>query len=247
MRDKSERESYLPEIGGVSYDDEVDYLAIGDIHGCFNTLSNLLKELGSVDGYNCPRGYKLISVGDLNNKGPHSIEVLNWAMDLSKKGDLLVVDSNHGRRLARRLAGRCKPGGEVERTFREIKKLNNKNYEQEVISFLSNLPAFLRLKGSYWGEFYVTHAAGSMRLFEKSELTQRERNFCLGASSFKWSGDKMIITGHVTLSKPTKEIHNKENGTVIRLDTGVNLGNSLSCYDVSRDRFHEIKTDLRDL
>jgi len=238
----------LPLIGGLDISkDQSRKIIIGDIHGCFHTLERLLGELGSKDGYHPPEGYKILSLGDLNNKGANSIAVLNWAMDLTAKDMLYTVDSNHGRRLARRLSSNCRPGGEVERTYREIKKLEDLPYEDKVVDYLSSLPAYIKASGGPWGEYYVAHAAGSPRLLEKSELSNKERNFFLGTDSFRWSGSKLIVTGHVTVKNPTKEIHAPTNGTVIRLDTGVNLGNLLSAYLPEDDKFISVKTDIRDL
>ena len=238
----------LPLMGGLDIsEDHSRKIIIGDIHGCFNTLQKLLRELGSSDGYHPPDGYKILSLGDLNNKGSDSIAVLNWAMELTKSNELYTVDSNHGRRLARRLSSNCRPGGEVERTFREIRQLEDFEYEDKVVNYLSSLPAYLKASGGPWGEYYVAHAAASPRLLEKKELTAKERNFFLGTDSFRWSGNKLVVTGHVTVENPTKEIHTPSNGTVIRLDTGVNLGNLLSAYLPEEDRFISVKTDLRDL
>lgn len=62
--------------------------AIGDIQGCFTTLSHLLDEIGF-----SPVRDRLWLVGDLINRGPDSLAVLRWA----KQHDavLTVVLGNH--------------------------------------------------------------------------------------------------------------------------------------------------------
>jgi bis(5'-nucleosyl)-tetraphosphatase (symmetrical) len=72
--------------------------AIGDIHGCFETLQGLLRRI-AFD----PRQDHLWLVGDLVNRGPQSLEVLRWAVE---QGDRLVaVLGNHDLHLLARAAG----------------------------------------------------------------------------------------------------------------------------------------------
>lgn len=56
---------------------------IGDVHGCFHTLQNLLLEL--------PKDAELIFVGDLCDKGNFSKDVINFVM----KNEYLCVKGNH--------------------------------------------------------------------------------------------------------------------------------------------------------
>lgn len=66
--------------------------AIGDIHGCFDSLEALWPRLDFR-----PREDRLWLVGDLVNRGPKSLEVLRWARRLGDRlGDRLqVVLGNH--------------------------------------------------------------------------------------------------------------------------------------------------------
>lgn len=62
--------------------------AIGDIHGCFESLQHLLKTIG----FN-RRSDTLWLVGDVVNRGPQSLQVLRWAKQ--NEESLVLVLGNH--------------------------------------------------------------------------------------------------------------------------------------------------------
>ncbi|HEV2851999.1 MAG TPA: symmetrical bis(5'-nucleosyl)-tetraphosphatase [Thermoanaerobaculia bacterium] len=72
--------------------------AIGDVHGCFETLKRLLRRV-AFD----PREDRLWLVGDLVNRGPRSLEVLRWAAE--QDGRIVAVLGNHDLHLLARAAG----------------------------------------------------------------------------------------------------------------------------------------------
>ncbi len=65
-------------------------LIIGDVGGEFESLQQLIAK--------SPPAEKIILLGDLNDRGPHSDKVIQWAMDNSPlfNGNVITLDSNHG-------------------------------------------------------------------------------------------------------------------------------------------------------
>jgi len=107
---------------------------IGDVHGCFDELLELLGKLGyefgvpalaghaldraqALDSTNAlppeggtpnfhhPQGRKLIFVGDLVDRGPKIPQVLKLAMNAVASGAALCVPGNHDVKLMRKLRG----------------------------------------------------------------------------------------------------------------------------------------------
>ena len=81
---------------------------IGDIHGCYDELSELLSKLGyAVDTEQCtatpPDGRKAVFLGDLCDRGPKNIEVLKLVMGMVQAGDAWCVAGNHDVKLLKSL------------------------------------------------------------------------------------------------------------------------------------------------
>ncbi len=71
---------------------------VGDIHGQLDALLQVLQQLGYEDRsgtFFAPRGRKLISVGDVINKGPHSLECLELLQRMQDAGQAEVIIGNH--------------------------------------------------------------------------------------------------------------------------------------------------------
>ena len=64
---------------------------IGDVHGCLEELTSLLAEVYS----KTDTVEEIIFVGDLVDKGPHSVETLKYVRKLSEDRKVTVVEGNH--------------------------------------------------------------------------------------------------------------------------------------------------------
>ena len=85
----------VPVTPGVSYFDANlrgrDFV-VGDVHGCFRTLERALAELDFDPGRD-----RLFGVGDLVNRGSHSVAALEWREQRFKA----VALGNHDRAVLR--------------------------------------------------------------------------------------------------------------------------------------------------
>jgi protein phosphatase len=87
---------------------------IGDVHGCFDELCELLEKLeykitrrsdGFFEVHN-PPGRKVVFVGDLVDRGPNSPDVLRLVMSMVRDSGALCVPGNHEAKLYKYLSGR---------------------------------------------------------------------------------------------------------------------------------------------
>lgn len=79
-------------------DSSIGIDAIGDVHGLKKPLLGLLQSLGydtSCPDLPHPDGRKLMFLGDMVDRGPESIEVLQTVMDAVNKGGHYAVIGNH--------------------------------------------------------------------------------------------------------------------------------------------------------
>jgi serine/threonine protein phosphatase 1 len=67
----------------------VRYLAIGDIHGCYDALRTLAAEVPFT------RSDTIITLGDYVDRGPNSCAVLDWLIAYAKRGKLVALRGNH--------------------------------------------------------------------------------------------------------------------------------------------------------
>jgi len=85
-----------------------DVDVIGDVHGCVEELRALLEALGwrrDDTGWHHPEGRHLVFAGDLVDRGPASLRVLDLASELVEGGHALLVLGNHDDKWWRVLRG----------------------------------------------------------------------------------------------------------------------------------------------
>jgi len=116
---------------------------IGDIHGCFNQFIELLTQIK----YNKDED-KIILVGDLVNRGPDSLSVLNYCISDPNINSVL---GNHDLYLLYLMST-----NKVKGNLKEIVTAKNNT---EIFKWLISRPLFIKFfEKSHKNTFYITHA-----------------------------------------------------------------------------------------
>jgi protein phosphatase len=218
---------------------------IGDAHGCFNELVDLLTQLGysvekqsSVEGSHeyfvkPPEGRKAVFLGDLVDRGPRIPDVLRLVMTMVEAGTALCVPGNHDIKLMRKLRGK-----DVQITHGladSLEQLDKESpeFRAQVADFLDELVSHYVLDK---GKLVVAHAgmkeemqgrgSGKVRDFALyGETTGETDEFGLPVR-YNWAaeyrGRAMVVYGHTPVPQP-----DWLNRT-INIDTGCVFGGSLT-------------------
>ena len=129
--------------------------AIGDVHGCFDTLEKLLQQI--------PNESRLIFIGDIINRGPKSLETIRTVMRMGDRAECLL--GNHELHLLAVYAGQRAMS--PEDTISEI--LNAPDCD-DIIQWLRNRPLALVDHG-----FLCVHAATHWSWSVEETLKQASR------------------------------------------------------------------------
>lgn len=128
---------------------------IGDIHGCFDELLELLSKLGyrkNLDGYYVhPEGRRFLSVGDVMSRGPRSLDTMQLFQKHIVAGLAYMIDSNHGWKIARWLDGRkvqLQHGDEL--LAKEFVRYEQEHGEQEALQLKELLREMLLKAPSHY-------------------------------------------------------------------------------------------------
>ena len=218
---------------------------IGDVHGCFDELVELLTQLGySVEkqsngqgalGYSVkpPGGRKVVFLGDLVDRGPRIPDVLGLAMSMIEAGTALGVPGNHDIKLMRKLRGK-----DVQITHGLADSLEQldkqpQEFRNQVSEFIDGLISHYVLDD---GKLVVAHAgmkeemqgrgSGKVRDFALfGETTGETDEFGLPVR-YNWAaeyrGKAMVVYGHTPV--PQADWLNR----TINIDTGCVFGGSLT-------------------
>lgn len=211
---------------------------IGDVHGCFEELCELLEKLEyqvSREEFAAtpPAGRKAIFVGDLVDRGPDSPGVLKLAMNMTAQGHAHCTPGNHDARLVRKLRdGKGKETHGIALTLEQLRDEPDE-WKKRMIRFLDSLPSHLVLDG---GNLVVAHAGLPQAMHNRSG--GRVRSFALygdttGESDefgmpvrLEWAknyrGHAAVVFGHTPVGAPRWL-----NGA-INIDTGCVFGGSLT-------------------
>jgi protein phosphatase len=213
---------------------------IGDVHGCFDELVELLTALGYQaqpgGAWQHPGGRKMVFVGDLVDRGPKIPEVVRLVMESVKAGGALCVPGNHDVKFMRKIWGK-----DVQITHGLADSLAQfEAYEQHYRGFSRVAAEFIDDLVSHYvlddGKLVVAHAgmketmqgrgSGAVREFALfGETTGETDEFGLPVR-YNWAaeyrGAAAVVYGHTPV--PESEWVNR----TINIDTGCVFGGKLT-------------------
>ena len=225
-------------------DDHGPFDLIGDVHGCYDELIDLLSALGyesyssSADdgrrlGYHHPEGRRALFLGDLVDRGPKITETLGLVMNMVKAGDALCVPGNHEVKLAKYLAGQKVNATHGLAQSIAAFSLGSEEFRLEAKLFIDSLVSHYVLDD---GRLVAAHAglkaelqgraSGAVRAFALyGETTGETDEFGLPVR-YPWAndyrGDAAVVYGHTPVPEP-EWLNN-----TICIDTGCVYGGKLT-------------------
>ncbi len=216
---------------------------IGDVHGCFDELHTLLRQLGyeivvhdengATFHVSHPQQRKVIFLGDLADRGPATPTVLRLVMDMVSSGNALCIPGNHDMKLLRKLKGRdvhirhglAESLAQLEQEPPELK--------ERIITFLDGLISHYVLDD---GKLVVAHAG--LKESMQGRGSRGVREFALYGETtgetdelglpvrYNWAaeyrGKALVVYGHTPVPEP--EWLNR----TINIDTGCVFGGKLT-------------------
>jgi serine/threonine protein phosphatase 1 len=203
---------------------------VGDIHGCYDELMDLLDRLGfGVSD-------RIVSVGDLVTKGPKNREVLELFMTDSR---FATVIGNHDLALRR-----VWNGEEVE--LKAAQKETQKELgpdKDRFLPYLNSLPFMIDL-----GSHVVVHAGLRPNVDLRSQTTEDLTQIrTLGddresKNATPWydvyDGEKVVLFGHWPAPEP------RRGKMALGLDTGCVYGHQLTAYTLETGELTSVPARL---
>jgi protein phosphatase len=218
---------------------------VGDVHGCFDELRELLDRLGygvaerqdedAGTGYAVtpPAGRTAVFLGDLVDRGPKPPAVLRLVMGMVAAGTALCLPGNHDDKLLRALKGRkVRIAHGLAETLAQL-AAEPAGFRERVGAFLDGLVSHyvlddgnLVVAHAGMKEAYQGRASGAVRDFalfgdttgETDELGLPVRRDWAAA----YRGEAMVVYGHTPVAAP--EWLNR----TINVDTGCVFGGRLT-------------------
>lgn len=156
---------------------------IGDIHGHYDCLVNLLKKLGykeCLEGFSHPEGRQVVFLGDYIDRGPKSRDVYHLVRKMHESGNAVALMGNHEFNALAFWTRRRTPNengdiyyrehsfnkvmihSETVSSFRPDGSFNGKQEFAEMLEFFKTLPLFIETP-----QFRAVHAAANLQAFEK--------------------------------------------------------------------------------
>jgi len=193
-------------------------LIIGDIHGCYQEFLELLDKTG------VSNEDKIIALGDIIDRGPDSMSVINFFIS---HHNALCILGNHEAKHIQVFSGKIKPAPSQQKVLQQISVTAQEN----IVNYFEKLPLYIELP-----EIIALHGY----LEPGVALEKQQKRVLIGATSGEllmkkkypepWyqyeHGNKPIIAGHFDYSGKGKPLI--INDKIYLIDTGCCYGKNLT-------------------
>ena len=225
----------------MSLQDKTSTIIIGDVHGCYFTLRNLLKQL--------PKNSQIIFIGDMCDRGNYSKEVIEFIIhnhysSLLGNHESYMLDSID-------LALTNQPNRWIDESYmggQETLKSYKNSHEclAKHLAWMQQLPLYL-ITGSY----FLTHAF-ALPYFERRDIPEKKHSFLVNRVKDieEWGHDfeegyenypLVNIFGHETF----EDVFIQNN--LYGIDTGCVYGNKLTAIELESMKIYDAQTHPLDL
>lgn len=195
-------------------------IIIGDIHGCFDELLELLATIGAAEED------RVVSVGDLIDRGPKPVEVVRFFRD---RPGALALRGNHEDKHLRIATGELTPA-----PSQALCKVQCGEAYDEILAYIATLPMYLDLP-----EAIVVHAGFDPNREPDQQLPNvlmraRWPGMKFGGDPVGWTaryqGEKPLVYGHTVFETP------RVVGRTFGIDTGACHGQHLTAFVLPEGR-----------
>jgi bis(5'-nucleosyl)-tetraphosphatase (symmetrical) len=202
----------------------------GDLHGCLEELILIRKKLS------IQKDDIEVSVGDLINKGPHNIELLNYI----QKNSILVVKGNNEEKIIKLYKQYIQTPQETLEKVRKHEAITLTQIDDKSIKFLKTLPYFIKIHNLTIVHAGITNKIDLSKPLEKYDrevltllrFLNKKEDIITSYKEFNekysfWSEiykghEGFVVFGHHPFTKPKIEKY------AIGIDTGCVYGGKLT-------------------
>ncbi len=226
-------------IEDISILSDIRTIVIGDIHGCYDQLMNLLSQC------NYKESDLVVLTGDLIDRGPKPVEVLEWCLN---NNNVRCVQGNHDNKLMRLMKGNdVKLTNGLQFTSNKIDQLSQKA-KDKILTMIQAMPNIIRILDINNKPTYVVHAGidGRIPITKQSiqnTLYMRGINpkdyidISYGIWHETISGEYNVLCGHIV----SDNINPKES--IYCLDGGCCNGGVLRALVIENGKTNIIETE----